>query len=73
MLGLSPPQDTSALSRDGEPMDSLAPSEQMRAVDEAMRRYFRTFDWVRARNKAFPGLANRSWVKPQKFDFPESS
>ena len=54
-------------------MDSLAPSEQMRAVDEAMRRYFRTSDWVRARNKAFPGLANRSWVKPQKFDFPESS
>ena len=36
--------------------DHLAPAERMAAVDSAMRRYFNSEDWLRARGKEFPGL-----------------
>ena len=39
-------------------LDHVAPAEQMRAIDAAMRQYFQTSDWLRARNKAFPGLVS---------------
>ena len=36
-------------------LDSVAPANRMRAVDAAMKRYFESDDWLRERNKLFPG------------------
>ena len=44
-------------SRSVEPLDSATPAEQMRAIDEGMQHYFGSEDWLRERNKAFPGLS----------------
>ena len=43
------------------PLDSMAPSDQMRAIDAAMRQYFESEDWLRQRDKAFPGLGRQYW------------
>ena len=37
--------------------DHIAPIEEMRSVDEAMRLYFKAEDWLRQRNEDVPGLA----------------
>ena len=36
-------------------LDSVVPSDRMRAIDAAMRLYFGTGDWLGARNRQFPG------------------
>ena len=37
-------------------LDHEEREEQMAAVDAAMRHYFRSEDWIRARAREFPGL-----------------
>ena len=36
-------------------LDSMEPSDRMKAIDAALRSYFGTGDWLKARNKLFPG------------------
>jgi len=37
-------------------MDNARPAERMAAIDAAMRRYFNSEDWLKARAQEFPGI-----------------
>ena len=45
------------------PLDHLDPEEQVRAIDLAMQHYFESKDWVRTRNKEFPGSGKHYWLQ----------
>ena len=45
------------------PLDYLEPEERVRAIDTAMQQYFESKDWVRARNKKFPGSGRVYWFQ----------
>ena len=44
--------------------DSMEPEDRGRAINEAMQEYFGSKEWVKARNKQFPGPARQYWMKP---------
>ena len=50
-------EQTVSLLSSAEPWDSAPPPEQMKAIDQVLRHYFGSEDWVRERNRALPGLA----------------
>ena len=41
-------------------LDHAEPVDQMCAVDLAMQQYFGSVDWLKVRNKEFPGLQRRN-------------
>lgn len=45
------------------PLDHLEPEERVRAIDLAMQNYFESKDWVRTRNKEFPGSGRHYWFQ----------
>ena len=60
MTGVKPADERKVSPRvEAEPLDSMGPSERMRAIDSAMQRYFETKEWLEKRNKDFPGLQAR--------------
>ncbi len=40
--------------------DEARPGEQMQAIDLAMRDYFGADDWLKARDKQYPGLRRKT-------------
>ncbi len=44
---------------EAEPMDYMGPTDRMRAIDSAMQQYFQAKEWLRERNREFPGLRGR--------------
>ena len=63
MNSLKPLEERPPRQQGTTPLDSLPPSDRMRAVDLAMKHYFGTEDWLRERNRVFPGLARRHWFR----------
>ena len=60
MNGVKPADDREVSQRlEAEPLDSMEPSERMRAIDSAMQQYFEAKEWLKERNREFPGLRRR--------------
>ena len=56
MNGTGLSEQQTAVQQVGDTLDSAVSWEQMRAVDHAMQQYFGAKDWLKERDKKFPGL-----------------
>ena len=65
MNGTNDVGDPEAVSQqESYPLDSLSPAEKMEAINSAMQQYFGVEDWLRERNKKFPGVRHYRFEEP---------
>ena len=47
-------------------LDAVRGAKCMKSIDAAMRRYFESEDWLRARERQFPGPSGQYWLRPKR-------